>query len=62
MEDAMQAIINLLIIGMIVIAALSNTLVKCGFVVGLGERAVGLRIAGATAVLTAVALGALALT
>ena len=48
--------------GAIVVAALSNTLVKCAFVVGLGERAVGYRIAGATAALTVVALGALALT
>ncbi len=48
--------------GAIVVAALSNTLVKCGFVFGLGDRALGMRIAATTAVLTVVALVSLALT
>jgi uncharacterized membrane protein (DUF4010 family) len=43
----------------IIIAALSNTLVKCGLVLMLGARALGGRIAAATAVL--VATGAVAL-
>ena len=47
--------------GAIVLAALSNTLVKCGLVVVLGDRALGARIAVATAVVVAGGLAAIAL-
>ena len=44
------------------LAALSNTLVKCGLVVGLGDRALGARVTVATAALAAAGLAAIALT
>jgi uncharacterized membrane protein (DUF4010 family) len=46
--------------GAIVLAALSNTLVKCGLVVGLGSRSLGKRIAVATAALVVAGIASLA--
>ena len=48
--------------GSIVIAALSNTLVKCGLVFSLGERGLGVRFAGATAAIVAAGLASVVLT
>jgi uncharacterized membrane protein (DUF4010 family) len=47
--------------GAIVLAALSNTLVKCGLVVGLGSRSLGARIAVATAALVVAGLASFTL-
>jgi uncharacterized membrane protein (DUF4010 family) len=46
-------------LGAIAVAAIANTLVKCGLVVALGSRSLRMRLLPATAVVLGVGLGAL---